>query len=136
MKFHIITIFPHMFDSYLKEGILSRAIKNKKIKVLFYNPRDFIKDKHNRVDGKPYGGGPGMVMQALPIIKAVAKALSKSKIKDKRLKIIILSPSGKSFTNTYAKNLTKRYDHIILISGRYEGIDARVKKILRSENGA
>jgi len=128
--FHIITIFPEMFDSYLSESILARAIKNKKIKVKFYNPRDFTKDKHRKVDDKPYGGGPGMVMSIDPIIKAAEKA----KGKKKNVKIYIFSPSGKKFTNKTAKTLSKKYKDVVLIAGRYEGIDARVKKILKAED--
>ncbi|OGZ03688.1 MAG: tRNA (guanosine(37)-N1)-methyltransferase TrmD [Candidatus Lloydbacteria bacterium RIFCSPHIGHO2_01_FULL_41_20] len=131
MNFHIITIFPKMFGSYLAGSILARAIKEKKIGVKFYNPRDFTKDKHHKVDDRAYGGGPGMVMYAEPILKAVERV--KLKVKSKKLKVIILSPSGKKFTNTYARDLAKKHKNIILISGRYEGIDARVKKILKAE---
>ncbi|MFA6397546.1 MAG: tRNA (guanosine(37)-N1)-methyltransferase TrmD [Candidatus Paceibacterota bacterium] len=147
MKFNIVTIFPEMFNSYLNESILARAIKNKKINVKFFNPRDFSKDKHKKVDDKPYGGGPGMVMYAEPILKAVETALRNRKykvesIKGKRLqpktynlkpKVIILSPSGKKFTNKIAKDWSKKFSDLIIISGRYEGIDSRVKKILKAE---
>lgn len=129
--FHIITIFPSMFDSYLKESILARAIKNKKIAFKFYSPRDFTKDKHKKIDARSYGGGPGMVMQVEPIIRAVKKASGKNK---KNIKIILFSPSGKKFTNDYAKKISNKYKDVILIAGRYEGIDARVKKILKSED--
>ena len=129
MRFHIITIFPEMFQSYLGESILARAIKKKKISFSFYNPRDFTDDKHRRVDDRPYGGGPGMVMRAEPVIAAAKKARGRKK----KVKTIILSPSGKQFTNAYARTLAKKYTDIILISGRYEGIDARVKKALRAE---
>ena len=131
MTFHVITIFPRMFQSYLSDSILARAIKEKKITVKFYNPRDFTKDKHKKVDDRPYGGGPGMVMYAEPIIRAVE--LAKLKTKNSKLKTIVLSPGGKKFTNEYARSLSKKYKDVILISGRYEGIDARVKKILRAE---
>lgn len=130
MTFHIITLFPNAFDSYINESIISRAIKNKKIKIKFYNPRDFTKDKYKRVDKKPYGGGPGMVLQAEPILKAVEKAIGKKK----KVKIIFLSPNGKQFNNTYAQRLSKTYKDIVIISGRYEGIDARVKKVLKAES--
>ena len=137
MRFHIITIFPEMFDSYLKESVLGRAIGNKRITVKFYNPRDFIKAPKNNykpVDDKPYGGGPGMVMKAEPILKAIEKVIkSISKIKNQKLKIILFSTSGKKFDTAYAKTSAKKYTDIILISGRYEGIDARVQKILRAE---
>jgi len=132
MTFYIISIFPETFNSYFKESIIGRAIKNKKIKIKFYNPRDFSQDKHKRVDNKSYGGGPGMVMMAEPILKVVD--FIKLRIKNQKIKIIILSPSGKKFINKYARNLTKKYQHTILICGRYEGIDARVKKILRAED--
>lgn len=130
MRFHIITIFPEMFDSYLKESIIGRAIKNKKISVKFYNPMDFCEPKR-RVDDRPYGGGPGMVLRPELFLKAFAKI----KIKDKKkTKVILFSFSGKKFDTTYAKKLVKqKYTDIILISGRYEGIDARVEKILEAE---
>lgn len=133
MRFHVITIFPEMFDSYLEESILGRAVKDKKISVKFYNPIDFCKPKEH-VDGRPYGGGPGMVLRP----EFFLKAFSKIKIKDKKkTKIILFSTSGKKFTTAYAKNLAKKskktYSDIILISGRYEGIDARVQKILKAE---
>ena len=135
-----------MFDSYLKESIIGRALKNKLIVVKFYNPRDFtrpseafkrrrVKDNGYRpVDDKPYGGGPGMVMRAEPVVHAVAKALSIVKGKNKKVKIINFSPSGKKFTTRYAKISAKKYTDIILISGRYEGIDARVNKIFKAED--
>ncbi|MES2059400.1 MAG: tRNA (guanosine(37)-N1)-methyltransferase TrmD [Patescibacteria group bacterium] len=140
MRFHIITLFEGLVGSYLSESILARAIKEKKISVSFYNPREFVKagkaqkDKEKpylRVDDKPYGGGPGMVIQAEPVLKAIEKALKKS---GKKRKIVFFSPSGKKFDTAYAKNASKKYTDIILICGRYEGIDARVKKIFKTED--
>jgi len=129
-----------MFSSYFNESILARAKKNKLIDFKFYNPRDFVKVLKNKnqnnyrpVDDRPYGGGPGMVMRAEPIIHAVSKALSSSKGKNKKTKIILFSPSGKKFTTVYAKSAVKKYTDIILISGRYEGIDTRVVKIFKAE---
>ncbi len=135
MRFHIITIFPETFDSYITESILGRALKQKLVSVKFYNPRDFVKANevnYKPVDDRPYGGGPGMVMRAEPILKAIAKAVSK--IKGKKIKIINFSPSGKKFTTSYAKESVKKYTDIILICGRYEGVDARVKKIFKAED--
>ncbi|MFA6296961.1 MAG: tRNA (guanosine(37)-N1)-methyltransferase TrmD [Candidatus Paceibacterota bacterium] len=141
MRFHIITLFPNMFDSYLNESILARAKENKLIDFSFYNPRDYVvptkSQKKNdkpylRVDDKPYGGGPGMVIQALPILKAVEACMKK--IKKWKTKIIFFSPTGKKLDTEYAKKVSKKYTDIILISGRYEGIDARVKKILKAED--
>lgn len=118
-----------MFDSYLKESILGRAVKDKKISIKFYNPMSFCKPKE-RVDARPYGGGPGMVLRP----EFFLKAFSKIKIKNpKKTKTILFSTSGKKFTTNYAKNSAKKYTDIIMISGRYEGIDARVQKILRAE---
>lgn len=133
MNFHIITLFPKSFDSYIGQSIIARAVKNKKIKIYLYNPRDFSKDKWKRIDQKPYSGGPGMVVQALPVVKAVEKAFAKCKNQKSRCKIIWFSPGGKQFTTDYAKKVTKKYTDIILICGRYEGLDARVKKIFRTE---
>jgi tRNA (guanine37-N1)-methyltransferase len=126
--FHIITLFPNAFDSYLGESILKRAIEDKKIRVKVYNPRDFVVNKWHRVDQRPYGGGPGMVIEALPVIKAIEKAKGKSKAK-----IIFFSPLGKQLTNAYADKVSKNYSDIILVCGRYEGIDARVKKAFKME---
>lgn len=140
MTFHVITIFPNMFDSYLGESILARAIKEKKIKVKFYNPRDFVKGKlrkvwpdgniSSKIDDRPYGGGPGMVMIADPIIRAWEKATKNLK----NPKTIIFSPSGKNLTTEYAKTSAKKFKDLILICGRYEGLDARVKKITKAED--
>ena len=135
MNFYVITLFPESFSSYLSESILSRAIEDKKISVKFYNPRDFSDNKFKHIDQKPYSGGPGMVIQALPVIKAIEKALSVIKRrKNAKFKIIFFSPSGKQFDTDYAKKTAKKYTDVILISGRYEGIDARVKKIFKTED--
>ncbi|OHA89334.1 MAG: tRNA (guanosine(37)-N1)-methyltransferase TrmD [Candidatus Zambryskibacteria bacterium RIFCSPHIGHO2_01_FULL_43_25] len=131
MTFHIVTLFPKAFDSYLNESILKRAIKDRKIKVRFYNPRDFTKDKWRRIDRKPFGGGPGMVIEAVPVIKAVAKATAGIKNKELGIKIVWLSPGGKQFTNQYAEKVRKSSSDIIIICGRYEGIDSRIKKVFK-----
>jgi len=150
MRFHIISIFPDIFDSYLNESIVGRAVKNKKVVIKFYNPRDYVKNNKNKtgykpIDDKPYGGGPGMVMRAEPILKAVEAALrtitnyelriKKLKTKNYKLKTIIINfiPSAEKFTTTFAKKVSKKYTDIILICGRYEGIDARVDKILKTK---
>ena len=146
MRFHVITLFPDLVGSYLSESILARAIKERKISVLFYDPRDFVKASKSqkgkaksylRVDHKPYGGGPGMVMQAEPVLKAIEaafKKIRKSKSEIRKVKIIFFSPSGKKFDTAYAKTAAKKFTDIILICGRYEGIDARVKKVFKTED--
>jgi len=90
-KFHVITLFLEMFGSYLNESILKRAKEKKLVDFKLYNPRDFTTDKHHKADDRPYGGGPGMVMYAEPILGAVAKAKGKKKVK-----IYIMSPRGSS----------------------------------------
>ena len=129
MHFHIITLFPNALDSYLRASIIGRAIEEKKLTVTAYNPRDFTDDPYQRVDRRPYGGGPGMVLSAEPVLRAVEKAVGRKK----NVKIIIFTPSGKQFSQRDAQQLGKKHTHIVLIAGRYEGIDARVGKILKAE---
>src|SRR3989344_2163766 len=136
MHFHVITLFPKAFDSYLGESILKRAIEDKKLKVSFYNPRDFVDNKWKRVDRPPYGGGPGLVIEAMPVVRAIEKALSKVKSKKSKVKIIWLSPRGRQFDNSYAQKISKGYKNIIIVCGRYEGIDARVKKVFSARGGS
>ncbi|MBP6908602.1 MAG: tRNA (guanosine(37)-N1)-methyltransferase TrmD [Candidatus Pacebacteria bacterium] len=143
MNFHIITLFPEMFDSYISESILGRAIQEKKISVSFTNPRKFVTGKYKKVwpdgnislqvDDRPYAGGPGMVMRAEPIIKAVESAVKKiSKRKNTKLLIINFVPSAEKFTTVLAKQFSKKYTDIIMICGRYEGIDARVDMVFKN----
>lgn len=133
LTFHIISLFPRAFDSYINESILKRAQEKKLISIKFYDVHAHGEGKWRKVDGRPYSGGPGMVLLAAPLLKAVEKARGRTNAK-KKFKIIIFSPGGKNFTNTLAKGLVeKKYTDIILICGRYEGIDARVKKILKAE---
>ena len=131
MHFHLITLFPQAFDSYFGESILKRAIEDKKIKVSFYNPRDYTTNKWHRVDRPPYGGGPGLVIEALPVIKAVEAAVKK--VGKAKAKLIFLAPGGKQFDNAYAAKVAKGYKHVVIVCGRYEGIDARVKKAFKMD---
>jgi tRNA (guanine37-N1)-methyltransferase len=142
MHFHVITLFPEVCQPYTDAGVLGRAqktdkgkgakVRGKRIVVSYYNPRDFANNKHNKVDDKPYGGGPGMVMYAEPILRAWGKAVGRKK-DQKKVKTLIMSPRGVKFDTAYAKKLAGKYEHIVLISGRYEGIDSRVKKILKAD---
>lgn len=127
MKFDVITIFPKSF-SYLDESILKRAQQKGLIKIRIHNLRNFSFDKHKKVDDKPYGGGPGMVIKIEPLIKAIGPIS-----KNKKMKIILFSPAGKQFNNKMAANLAKKYQHLLLICGHYEGVDERIKKILKVE---
>jgi len=135
MRFHIISLFPQAFDSYISESIIKRAIEDKKISISFYNPRDYSDDKWKRIDQKPYAGGPGMVIQALPVAKAIEAVFKKLARKKTKVvsKIIFLSPSGKQFDTTYAKKTAQKVTDVIIVCGRYEGIDARVQKMFKME---
>ena len=147
MNFHVITLFPEVVDAYAQASILGRAQKQKLLKVKTYQLRDTAGNKWGKVDERPYGGGPGMVLRAEPVIKAVQKiqkkvqktSLSKKPtdmiyhISRKRgVKVIITAAGGKPLTNAYAQALLK-YKDVIIVCGRYEGIDARAKKALKAE---
>lgn len=142
MHFHVITLFPDICKAYTDAGVLGRAqktdkgkgakVRGKKIDISYYNPRDFAQNKHNKVDDRPYGGGPGMVMYAEPILRAWQKAVGRKKDPAK-IKTLIMSPRGTKFDTAYAKKLAHAYEHVVLISGRYEGIDSRVGSILKAE---
>ncbi len=140
LRFHLITLFPEACEAYLSASILGRARKNKKVSVSYQNPRDFVDNKWGkakslrdrpatkwlRVDERPYGGGPGMVMTALPVVKAVKKSLGRRKGT-----IVWFSPGARSFDNKEADKLAK-FSDVVLVCGRYEGIDERAKKILKT----
>jgi tRNA (guanine37-N1)-methyltransferase len=123
LKINIITIFPEIFYSYLKESLIARAQKKKLIKINVHNLRKWTTDRHQTVDDRPFGGGLGMVMKVEPIYKAVKKIKSASR----RTKIILFTPRGKKFNQKIAYQLS-RLDKIIMICGRYEGVDERVAK--------
>lgn len=130
MRFDIITIFPDFFNSFTSEALIARAIKKKVIKITAHNLRKWTKDNHQTVDGRPYGGGAGMVMMAEPIMKAVKKL--KAQNSKRRTKIILFSAKGKKFDQATAKKWSK-LDQLILICGRYEGIDDRVAEHIADE---
>ena len=142
MHIHIITLFPEVCQPYTDASVLGRAqqtekgkgakVRGRRLQVHYYNPRDFATDKHNRVDARPYGGGPGMVMQAEPVLKAWQKAVGRKRDQSK-VKTLIMSPRGTTFTQSAAKQYASEYQHLVLICGRYEGIDARVQQILGAE---
>ncbi len=127
MKFYVISLFPEVIDAYTSISILGRAQKEKKLLVKTYQLRDFVSNKWGKADERPYGGGPGMVLQAEPVIKAVEKIR-----KGKKMRVLITAAGGKRFTNAYAKRLSKE-KNLVIICGRYEGLDSRAKKILKAE---
>ena len=122
MRFDVITLFPEMFEA-LKYGIPGRALQHQLIELHCWNPRDYTNDIHHTVDDRPYGGGPGMVMKFEPLQKAIHSA--KAQAGERAPKVIYLSPQGNPLTSSILKELAK-LPHLILISGRYEGIDQRL----------
>lgn len=132
MNFHVVTLFPEVVDAYTQASILGRAQKQKLLKVKTYQLRDTAGNKWGKVDERPYGGGPGMVLRAEPVIKAVEKIQKKISRRNLDTKVIITAAGGKPLTNAYAKALLK-YKDVIIVCGRYEGIDARAKKVLKAE---
>lgn len=120
IRFDILTLFPEMFNSIMNESIIGRAVENGYVEINPVNIRDYSKDKHNRVDDYPYGGGAGMVMQPGPIYDAY-----KSVANDEKIPVIYMSPQGKQFTQDIAQKLALN-DRIVLLCGHYEGVDERV----------
>jgi len=128
LRFDIITIFPDMFGPILNESIIKRAQEKKKVSIHVHDLRDYTDDKkHRKVDDRPFGGGPGMVLMAQPLFDAVKAIKGRRKVK-----VIYTSPAGKPFSQIYAKNLTKA-QNLIIICGHYEGIDERVREHLVDE---
>ena len=123
MKFHVVTLFPEMFNSVLESSIIGRAVRSGRITVEFVNPRDFTRDSHRTVDAPPYGGGPGMVLMAPPLFDAVESVLSRYADGERPL-TVMMSPQGAGFNQRAAEELAKR-DALILVCGHYEGIDER-----------
>jgi tRNA (guanine37-N1)-methyltransferase len=132
MVFDVITIFPDIFNSFLKESLIARAQKKKLIKVRIHNLRKWTKDRHKTVDDRPFGGGLGMVMKIEPICRAVEEIKKKSKIRNQKSKVILFTPRGKKFTQKIAYKFSK-LDNLIMICGRYEGVDERVAKYIADE---
>ncbi len=126
LQFDILTIFPEIFDSYLEASLIKKAQEEELIKVNVHNLREWTKDKRKTVDDKPYGGGLGMVFKIGPIYRAV-EDIKRKDIKPKERKIVLFTPRGKKYNQSKATSLSKM-EQIILICGRYEGVDERVAK--------
>jgi tRNA (guanine37-N1)-methyltransferase len=124
MRFDVLTIFPDMFNAHLNEGVLGRAVKKGIVDARIVNIRDFARGAHKNTDDRPYGGGDGMVMKAGPIYRTLK---SIERVNGRSL-VILLSPQGKTFDQATAWELSS-WDQIILICGRYEGVDERIRKI-------
>lgn len=128
MRFDILTIFPNIFDSYLGESIIKRALESKLIEIHIHDIRKYSKDKHKKVDDIPYGGGAGMVMTPQPLHDAITaiRKLNKGPV-------IYLTPQGKTLTQSKSEKIAKKHKGIILLCGRYEGIDERIRQTLVDE---
>lgn len=123
MKFKVITLFPDLVKSLKNYSVIGRAIKNRKIKIDLINLRDFGIGRHSQVDDKPYGGGAGMLLRVDVIERAIKSAIKK---KNKKKRVILLSPEGKKFSQKKAREYAD-FEELILICGHYEGFDERVK---------
>ena len=128
MRIDVITIFPEMFAPVLNASIVKRAQAKKKVKIHIHDLRDYTHDKHQKVDDRPFGGGPGMVMMAQPIYDAVKKIKGKRKAE-----VILLCPTGKPLRQPMAKKLAK-VNNMILICGHYEGVDDRLNDLMIDES--
>lgn len=126
MKISILTLFPNMFDGFLNESIIKRAIDKKKVEVEIINFRDYSTSNNNQVDDTPYGGGAGMVLMCQPIFDAI------DKIKTEDSLVVMLTPDGNKYNQSMAKEFSK-CKHLILLCGHYEGFDERIKTIVDME---
>ncbi len=126
MHFDVITLFPEMVTKAASYGVTGKAIENKLVGLSVWNPRDYTHDKHRTVDDRPYGGGPGMVMKYPPLADAVNDA--KNSLRIKNCKVICLSPQGKPISQSLLSATTTEVEQLILVAGRYEGIDERFIK--------
>lgn len=126
MRIDILTLFPEMFNGFLTESIIKRAIEKKQVEINIINFRDYTTDPHGKVDDTPFGGGAGMVLQIEPIYNALEK------IKTDDSYVILLTPNGRTFNQSIAKSFSKK-KHIILICGHYEGFDYRIKELVSEE---
>lgn len=138
MKIAIVTLFPEMFAAISESGITRRAIKDGLIELEFFNPRQFTEDKHQTVDDRPYGGGPGMVMMAKPLSEAIEAGknwieATPSSDSVSTTRVIYLSPQGKRLDQQVVTDLVETQHNLLLVAGRYEGIDERVIRSLVDE---
>lgn len=118
----VISLFPEMFETFTQQGVIGRAVKTGLLQVECFNPRDFTHDKHRTVDDRPYGGGPGMLMMVQPLKDAILAAKAAA---GRKTKVVYLSPQGKKLDQAGVKQLSEN-ESLILVAGRYEGIDERV----------
>ena len=126
MKIDVLTLFPGMYENFLSESIIKRALEDNKVEINIHNIRDYTVYKNNQVDDYPFGGGGGMVLMCDPIFRAIES------LKKEDTKVIMMTPSGKVFKQKIAYDLSKE-KHLILLCGHYEGFDERIKSIVDLE---
>ena len=126
MKIDVLTLFPSMYDNFINESIIKRAIEKKQVEINIYNIRDYTVYKNNQVDDYPFGGGGGMVLMCDPIFRAI------DALKKENTLVVMMTPSGKVYKQSIAYNLSK-HKHIIILCGHYEGFDERIKTIVDLE---
>lgn len=126
MKIDILTLFPSMFENFLRESIIARAIQDKKVEINIHNIRDYTLDKHHRVDDYPIGGGEGMILMIEPIYRALEA------LKTENSHIIMMTPQGKKYSQSMAYELANK-KHLILLCGHYEGFDERIRSLVDEE---
>ncbi len=129
----VVSLFPEMFRAISENGVTGRAIKNNLLSIQSWNPRDFTTDKHRTVDDRPYGGGPGMLMMVQPLRDAINAAKQAAREAGHEAKVIYLSPQGRRLDHCGAQELSSSSDALILVAGRYEGIDERIIESLIDE---
>ena len=132
MRIDIVTIFPAMVEAALAVGVVGRALEKRLLDVVIHDLRDFTTDRHRSVDDVPYGGGPGMVMKPEPIFKALDAIQAKRGRPREQTTVLLTSPQGTAFTQAVAKRLSTR-EHVVLLCGRYEGVDERVRSRVDEE---
>ena len=130
MRFDLLTILPDIFDSFLNESLIGKAIEHEAFEVKVVDIRQFAYDKHQVTDDRPFGGGPGMVMKPEPIVRAIEASLAG--YRSDRRRVILLSPAGKRLTQEKVAQLAE-LDHLVLVCGRYEGVDERIGSLLDEE---
>jgi len=132
MHFHILTLFPDIFEGVFNESIVKRAREAGLVSVATHNIRDYATDKHRMTDDTPYGGGGGMIMKPEPIFRAVEAVLDLEEGQEPEVPVILLSPQGRVFTQSAAREFSK-HPHLVLICGHYEGVDERVRQFLATD---
>ena len=131
MRFHVLTIFPAMFESPFAEGVVGQAKRKGLVDILTYDIRDHAHDRHRSVDDYPFGGGPGMVMKPEPLFETV-EAVREAQALDSRTPVVLMAAQGRRLTQQAVEGLA-RHDDLVLICGRYEGVDERVRRHLATD---